>query len=92
MLIETVLDVVLSLVSALLGFLPALPALPAVITDVWQQVIDAVSSGLAVLGNWLYFPVVLPCVGIVVAANHFEDIYRMIGWFVSKIPFLNIKM
>lgn len=92
MLIETVLDVVYALVSALLGFLPALPSLPAAITEVWQQVISAVSAGLAVLGNWLYFPVVLPCVGIVVAANHFEDVYKLIGWFVNKIPFLNIKM
>lgn len=92
MIIELVLDVVFSLLSALFSLLPSLPALPSIIIDVWNQVISSVSLGLAVLGNWLYFPVVLPCVGIILAINFFMDHYMLVVWFVCKIPFINIKM
>lgn len=92
MIIESVLDVILNLLSALLGFLPALPSLPSNIVNVWSQVVDMMRQGMSLLGNWFYLPVALPCLGIVVAINLFEDAYNLIRWFVSKIPFLNIRM
>lgn len=92
MIIEAVLDVVFGLISLLLGFLPALPALPETITSVWSDVIMILGQGMAVLSNWLYMPVALPCLAIIVAAENFEHIYKLIAWFVNKIPFIGIKM
>lgn len=92
MLIEMVIDVVLGLVSLLLGLLPDLPALPSVITEYWNLFIDLLGSGLSIIANWVNMQVVIPCVVIIIAVDHWRDFYGLIAWFVNKIPFLNIKM
>ena len=91
MLIRAVLQVVLRLVTVLMSVLPALPGLPSVITDVWSTVVDMLSTGLSFVGNWLYLPVAMPCLLIVILADNFIDVYRLIGLYVSKIPFINIR-
>lgn len=92
MIIELVLDVVLGIFSALFGLLPSLPSLPTAVTDVWSQFLGYLSQGMGFVGSWLYLPVALPCLGIVIAVELWDDFYKMIRWFVGKIPFLNIRL
>ena len=92
MVIELVLDVVLGLLTVLFDFLPSLPSLPSAITDVWQQVIGYLNMGMSFVGSWLYLPVALPCFSLILAVELWDDAYKMIRWFVNKIPFLNIKI
>lgn len=92
MIIELVLDVVLSILTALFSLLPSLPQLPAAITDVWNQILQYLNQGMGFVGSWLYLPVALPCLGLIVAVELWDDFYKMVRWFVNKIPFLNIKL
>ena len=92
MVVELVLDVVLSLLSVLFGFLPSLPSLPAAITDVWSQILEYLGMGMSFVGSWLYLPVALPCLSLILAVELWDDAYKLIRWFVNKIPFLNVKL
>ena len=92
MIISGLLSVVFEILSGLLSFLPSLPALPAVITDVWAQLMTVTEDGLALVGNWVYLPVALLCLLITVSIELFLESYKLIAWFVNKIPFINIKM
>lgn len=92
MIIELVLDVVLGIISALFGLLPSLPQLPSVVTDVWAQFTTYLSQGMSFVGSWLYLPVALPCMGLALAIELWDDFYKMLRWFVGKIPFLNIRL
>lgn len=92
MIIQAVLDVILTLLTALLSFLPELPSLPAAVTEAWGSLTSIINQGMSFVGNWLYMPVAIPCLLLVVLAEKFFDIYAFIRWFVSKIPFLNVRM
>ncbi len=92
MIIELVLDVVIGLLSFLLGLLPELPSLPAEITSVWSEFVGYLNQGMSFIGNWLYLPVALPCLSVIIAIELWDDFYKMLRFFVNKIPFLNIKL
>lgn len=92
MIVEALLDAVLQLLTILLSALPALPQLPSTITSVWSDVVTLLGQGMSFVGNWIYLPVALPCLGLILAANMWEDVYGLIKWFVAKIPFLNIQL
>lgn len=92
MVIELVLDVVLGLLSALFDLLPSLPSLPSEITQVWSEIVGYLNMGMGFVGSWLYLPVALPCFSLILAVELWDDVYKMIRWFVNKIPFLGIKM
>lgn len=92
MIIELVFNVVLGILSALFGLLPSLPSLPAAVTEVWSQFLGYLNQGMGFVGSWLYLPVALPCLGVVIAVELWDDVYKMVRWFVEKIPFLNIRL
>lgn len=92
MIIETILDVILAILTKLLSVLPSLPQLPSTILSVWSDVVTLLGQGISFIGNWIYLPVALPCLGLILAVNMWEDVYGLIKWFVSKIPFLNIRL
>lgn len=92
MIVELVLDVVISILSFLLGLLPALPSFPSAITDIWAEFMTYLQQGMSFIGHWIYLPVALPCVGIIVAIELWDDFYKMLRFFINKIPFLNIRL
>lgn len=92
MIISSLLNVVLSLITTLLNFLPSLPALSSDFTNVWQQFLDIVYNGMSLVGNWIFLPLALNCLLLRVSVELFFEAYNFIAWFVNKIPFINIKM
>ena len=92
MIIELVLDVVLGILSTLFGLLPSLPSLPAAVTDVWSQILGYLNQGMGFVGSWLYLPVALPCMGIVVAVELWDDFLQNASVVYGKNSFLNIRL
>ena len=91
MIIEGVLNVVISLLTALFNLLPALPAMPEVINTYWAQFLTIFNNGIAFLMYWLVPEVVTACLGVSLALFIFGETYDVILWFLRKIPFINIK-
>ena len=91
MIIEAVLNVVVSLLTSLFGLLPALPAMPEVITTYWSQFVSIFNNGLSFLMFFLVPEVLYACLGISLALFIFDETYDVILWFLKKIPFLGIK-
>lgn len=90
MIIESVLGVVVSLITSLLDLLPALPAMPDVFTTYWSQFVTIFNNGLSFLMFFLVPEVVYACLGVSLALFIFDETYDVIRWFVRKIPFINI--
>lgn len=91
MIIEAVLSVIVSLLTALFNLLPELPAMPEVINTYWTQFLDIFNNGIAFLMYWLVPEVVAGCLGVSLALFVFDETYDIILWFIRKIPFINIK-
>lgn len=91
MIIEAVLSVVVSLLTALFNLLPELPAMPEIISTYWSQFVVIFNNGLSFLMFFLVPDVLYACLGISLALFIFDETYDFILWFLRKIPFLNIK-
>lgn len=91
MIIEAVLNVVVSLLTALFNLLPSLPAMPEVITSYWEQLVTIFNQGISFLMIWLDSTVVVACLSVSLALFLFDEFYDAILWFLRKIPFLGIK-
>lgn len=91
MIIETVLNVVVTLLTSLFNLLPELPAMPEVITSYWSQFVEIFNSGISFLMYFLVPEVLYACLGITLALFIFDETYDFILWFIKKIPFINIK-
>lgn len=68
-----------------------IPALPAGIASVISDMCGYVSSGLAILAAYVDLPYLLVLFGIVVAVDAALWLYKIVMYFVHKIPIANIK-
>lgn len=91
MIITLCLNVVVNLLVALFNFLPSLPALPESVTAIMTTFSTMLKDGFAIIGNWFNMPLVIACLALAVPVAKFHDVYALIKWFLSKIPFLGIK-
>ena len=91
MIIEAVLNVVVSLLTALFNLLPELPAMPEIINTYWAQFVIIFNNGLSFIMFFLVPDVLYACLGISLALFVFDETYDVILWFIKKIPFLGIK-
>lgn len=91
MIIEAVLSVVVSLLTALFNLLPELPAMPEIINTYWTQFVTIFNNGLSFVMFFLEPDVLYACLGISLALFIFDETYDFILWFLRKIPFINIK-
>ena len=91
MIIEAVLNVVVSLLTALFNLLPELPVMPEIINTYWAQFVIIFNNGLSFIMFFLVPDVLYACLGISLALFVFDETYDVILWFVKKIPFLGIK-
>lgn len=91
MIIEALLNVVITVLGALFNLLPSLPAMPDIITIYWNQFVEILGMGLSFLMVFLVPEVVMACLGVSLAIFLFDELYDIILWFIRKIPFLGIK-
>lgn len=68
-----------------------IPDLPAEINNVITTIIQYVGTGLAILENYTHLSYLLILFGIVVAIDVGLWLYKLIMFFVRKIPMLNVR-
>lgn len=90
MIIESVLQVILTLFTLLLSPVD-IPELPEGALSSIESIGGYISSGLAILNNFLDLNYLLILLGAVIAVDIGLLAYRTIMWFIRKIPFLGIK-
>ena len=68
-----------------------IPDLPTDLNDVITTIIEYVGTGLAILQNYTHLSYLLTLFGIVVAIDVALWLYKLIMFFIRKIPMLNIR-
>lgn len=68
-----------------------IPDLPADLNGVITTIIEYVGTGLAILQNYTHLSYLLTLFGIVVAIDVALWLYKLIMFFIRKIPMLNIR-
>lgn len=68
-----------------------IPDLPGEINNVITTIIQYVGTGLAILENYTHLSYLLILFGIVVAIDVGLWLYKLIMFFVRKIPMLNVR-
>lgn len=90
MIIESVLTVILSLFTFLLGAIN-IPDLPPSAVSAIESIGQYISSGLAIVDNFLDLDYLLILLGVVISVDVGMLGYKTVMWFIRKIPFLGIK-
>ena len=90
MIIKLVLDLVYSIFNVLT--LPInIPDLPQEINSVIATIIEYVGTGLAILQNYTHLSYLLILFGVIVAVDVGVWLYKLVMFFVRKIPMLNVR-
>ena len=90
MIIKLLLDLVYSIFNVLT--LPInIPDLPQEINSVIATIIEYVGTGLAILQNYTHLSYLLILFGVIVAVDVGIWLYKLVMFFVRKIPMLNVR-
>lgn len=90
MIIKLLLDLVYSIFNVLT--LPInIPDLPPEINSVIATIIEYVGTGLAILQNYTHLSYLLILFGVIVAVDVGIWLYKLVMFFVRKIPMLNVR-
>lgn len=90
MIIKLLLDLVYSIFNVLT--LPInIPDLPPEINSVIATIIEYVGTGLAILQNYTHLSYLLILFGVIVAVDVGVWLYKLVMFFVRKIPMLNVR-
>lgn len=89
MIIQGLLDVVYNLFALLLTPIN-IPAMPDVMPHI-ESVVSYISSGLGVLSNFVYLEYFLVLFGIVFLVDAGVLAYKLVMFFLRKIPMLGIE-
>lgn len=91
MIVETLLNVIYSVLTTLLGFI-TLPAFPAELTSGFNSylsiILDNAMGIISFILPWNIIKIGLPIALVVGNAKH---IYHFVMWILAKIPMLNIR-
>lgn len=68
-----------------------IPDLPSEVNNVISTIIQYVGTGLGILENYTHLSYLLILFGVVVAIDLGLWLYKLIMFFVRKIPMLNIR-
>lgn len=68
-----------------------IPDLPTEINGVITTIIEYVGTGLAILENYTHLSYLLILFGIVVATDVGLLLYKLLMFFIKKIPMLNVR-
>lgn len=90
MIIEALLGVVYSIFSFLTAPID-IPDLPTEVSEVVTTAIEYIGTGIAVLSNYVHLPYLLTLFGVVVAIEAGVLIYKLVMFFIRKIPALGIS-
>lgn len=90
MIIESILNAIMVVVTTIFNILPDLPAMPAEIVSGGAWVVSAVAN-VSGLFAWLYGQsLYIAIIAMAIALINFEHLYHATLWVIRKLP-LNIK-
>lgn len=90
MIINALLTVLLSLLSALL--LPfRMIAFPASVANIILQLIGYIGTGARVMKYFTHWSYISGLLAFIISMQAFVSGYHLIMWCLKKIPFINIK-
>lgn len=90
MIIEALMDVVYMLVSLLTAPI-SIPSMPEGVSDVLNSMLEYIGVGIGLLANWTDLGYLILLFGLVLAVDAAMLIYKVVMWFLRKIPMLGIK-
>lgn len=90
MIIKLLLDLIYTIFSVLT--LPInIPPLPDEINGVVSTMIEYIGTGLGILANYTHLSYLLTLFGVIVAIDVGLMLYKLVMFFIKKIPMLNVR-
>lgn len=89
MILETIFNLVLTLLKTVFAILPNVPQFPATIMNSLNTVFDTIFNNLDLLGLFVRIETIKTLVPLLIIAINFEHIYHFAMWIIHKLP-LNI--
>lgn len=90
MLVEGLMDVVYVLLSLLTAPI-SIPGMPDEVKVFVAEALEYISFGISLLANWTDLGYLLTLFGLVLTVDVGLLLYRLVMWFVRKIPMLGIE-
>lgn len=90
MIVEALLNLIYGVFSVLTAPIN-IPDLPAEVSGVISTAVEYIGTGIGVLSNYVNLPYLLTLFGVVVAVEAGILIYKLVMFFVKKIPMLGVE-
>lgn len=90
MILQTIIDLGMGAVIAILKILPAFPSAPEFLMDGINAIFGVMAGGVNFLSFFVRLSTVRLVVPVVLGLIYAEDIYKVCVWVLKKIPFLGI--
>jgi hypothetical protein len=90
MIVQYLIDAIISVIEGIFGILPSLPATPSSVVSAGSWVTDTITSVIAVF-NMVYGSALMAAIMVVILGLlNFTWVYHTLMWIIRKIPVLNI--
>lgn len=90
MILENLLNILLSSIEVILSILPDMPSLPDELLSSAYSFIDLIFDNVGLLGLFIPISTIKVVVPLVLVIVNFEKIYKLTLWVLNKIPKLDI--
>lgn len=91
MLVESLFEVVVWLIDAILDLLDVLPEFPEELVASVEEFFSLIFDNLSILGFFVPLDTVKVLIPLVLLVINFEDVYAFVMWLLRKIPFLGME-
>lgn len=90
MIIDALLNVIYGIFSVLTAPIN-IPSLPPDVYDMVSTAVEYIGTGIGILSNYCHLPYLLTLFGIVVAVEAGVLLYKLVMFFLRKIPMLGVE-
>ena len=90
MIIEAIVNVIYAVFAVLTSPIN-IPSMPDSVREVVATILDYITTGIALLSNYVNMPYLLILFTIVIAVDVGVMIYHFVMWILKKIPMLGIE-
>lgn len=90
MILENLLNILLSSIEVILSILPDMPSLPDELLSSAYSFIDLIFDNVGLLGLFIPISTIKVVVPLVLVIVNFDKIYKLTMWVLNKIPKLDI--
>lgn len=90
MILENLLNILLSSIEVILSILPDIPSLPNELLSSAYSFIDLIFDNVGLLGLFIPISTIKIVVPLVLVIVNFDKIYKLTLWVLNKIPKLDM--